>query len=68
MALRKRPARWGEEFGLERVKDFLVQNAERAPQEFCDDALVAKIAAWCGNSDKEQDDDLTLIVVDYQAA
>src|SRR6185369_3593677 len=30
--------------------------------------LVAKIAAWCENSDKEQHDDLTLIVVDYKAA
>ena len=56
----------GEEFGLDRFKDFLAQNSGRSAQEFCD-GLVQRVAAWCGNSDKEQHDDLTLIVIDYKA-
>jgi sigma-B regulation protein RsbU (phosphoserine phosphatase) len=61
------PSPMNEEFGMERFKDFLAQNAARPAQEFCD-AMVEKIAAWCGNSGKEQHDDLTLIVVDYKTA
>jgi sigma-B regulation protein RsbU (phosphoserine phosphatase) len=61
------PSPLDEEFGLERFKDFLAQNAARSAQEFCD-AMIEKIAAWCGNTGREQHDDLTLIVVDYKAA
>ena len=31
-------------------------------------ALVKRVSEWCGNSAREQHDDLTLIVVDYKAA
>ncbi|HEY1938516.1 MAG TPA: PP2C family protein-serine/threonine phosphatase [Candidatus Angelobacter sp.] len=60
------PSPVGEEFGMERLKNFLAQNAGRSEQEFCD-AMVREIAAWCGPSE-EHHDDLTLIVVDYKAA
>ncbi|HEY2498690.1 MAG TPA: PP2C family protein-serine/threonine phosphatase [Candidatus Angelobacter sp.] len=60
------PSPLGEEFGMERLKNFLAQNAGRSEQEFCD-AMVREIAAWCGTSE-EHHDDLTLIVVDYKAA
>ena len=60
------PSLAGEEFGMERFKDFMAQNAGRSAQDFCDD-LIQHVAAWCGNA-REQHDDLTLIVVDYKAA
>ncbi|HZE25119.1 MAG TPA: SpoIIE family protein phosphatase [Blattabacteriaceae bacterium] len=61
------PSLTGEEFGMERFKDFMTQNAGRSAQDFCD-GLIQHVAAWCGSSDREQHDDLTLIVVDYKAA
>ncbi|HEX4603926.1 MAG TPA: SpoIIE family protein phosphatase [Candidatus Angelobacter sp.] len=61
------PSPSGEEFGMEHFKAFLAQHAEQTAQEFCD-ALVTRIAEWCGNTTKEQHDDLTLIVVDCKAA
>ena len=61
------PSPLDEEFGIERFKDFLAQNAACSAQEFCD-AMVERITAWCGNTGREQHDDLTLIVVDYKAA
>jgi phosphoserine phosphatase RsbU/P len=61
------PSLSGEEFGMERFKDFMTQNSGRSAQDFCD-GLIQHVAAWCGSSDREQHDDLTLIVVDYKAA
>jgi sigma-B regulation protein RsbU (phosphoserine phosphatase) len=61
------PSASGEEFGMERFKDFMTQNSGRSAQDFCD-GLVQHVAAWCGSSNKEQHDDLTLIVVDYKAS
>jgi phosphoserine phosphatase RsbU/P len=59
------PSLSGEEFGMERFKDFMTQNSGRSAQDFCD-GLIQHVAAWCGNSSREQHDDLTLIVVDYK--
>ena len=61
------PSLSGEEFGMERFKDFMTQNSGRSAQDFCD-GLIQHVAAWCGSSSREQHDDLTLIVVDYKAA
>ena len=61
------PSLSGEEFGMERFKSFLAEHAGRSAQELCD-ALVQHVTAWPGNSARQQHDDLTLIVVDYQAA
>ena len=61
------PSLAGEEFGMERFRDFMAQNAARSAQDFCD-GLIQHVAAWCGSSAREQHDDLTLIVVDYKAA
>jgi phosphoserine phosphatase RsbU/P len=59
------PSLSGEEFGMERFKDFMTQNSGRSAQDFCD-GLIQHVAAWCGNSSREQHADLTLIVVDYK--
>ncbi|MGC2694250.1 MAG: PP2C family protein-serine/threonine phosphatase, partial [Candidatus Angelobacter sp.] len=61
------PSASGEEFGMERLKDFLEQHAAQPTQELCD-GLIRHVAAWCGSSTREQHDDLTLIVIDYKAA
>jgi phosphoserine phosphatase RsbU/P len=60
------PSLSGEEFGMDRFKSFLAEHAGRSAQELCD-ALVKHVTAWSGNSAREQHDDLTLIVVDYNA-
>jgi sigma-B regulation protein RsbU (phosphoserine phosphatase) len=55
----------GEEFGNERLRDFLAANAHLPAQEFCD-ALLVRIEQWCGRRESEdQHDDLTLVAVDY---
>ncbi len=55
----------GEEFGNERLLDFLASNAHLPAQEFCD-SLLARIEQWCGRRENEdQHDDLTLVAVDY---
>lgn len=55
----------GEEFGHERLRDFLGSHAQLAAQEFCD-ALLSSIERWCGRRENEdQHDDLTLVAVDY---
>jgi sigma-B regulation protein RsbU (phosphoserine phosphatase) len=61
------PSPSGEEFGMERFKGFLAEHAGLSALELCD-ALVKHVAEWCGSSAREQHDDLTLIVVDYEAA
>ena len=60
------PSMSGEEFGMDRFKNFLAEHAGSPAQELCD-ALVKHVTAWSGNSSREQHDDLTLIVVDYKA-
>jgi len=58
----------GEEFGGERLLQFFSDNAELAPEVFCD-ALLARIEQWSGRRDgpggKEQADDLTLLLVEF---
>jgi phosphoserine phosphatase RsbU/P len=59
------PNAQGEEFGNERLREFLASYAQLPAQEFCD-ALLARIEQWCGRGEnKEQHDDLTLVAVDY---
>jgi sigma-B regulation protein RsbU (phosphoserine phosphatase) len=60
------PSASGEEFGMERLKNFLAENTAQPPQEFCD-RLIASVGAWCGTNAREQHDDETLMVVDYKA-
>ncbi len=60
------PSLSGEEFGMERFKNFLAEHAGSSAQELCD-ALVKRVTSWSGST-REQHDDLTLIVVDYKAA
>lgn len=57
----------GEEFGMERLKNFLAENAILPAQQFCD-ALISTISNWCGKAASEHRDDLTLIVIDNLAA
>src|SRR5438270_67336 len=54
------PSLSGEEFGMERFKDFLAKHATSPAQELCD-SLVKRVTTWSGNSSREQHDDLTLI-------
>ena len=61
------PSPSGEEFGMDRFKSFVAEHARKPAQELCD-ALVKHVTAWSGNSSREQHDDLTLIVVDYEAS
>jgi serine phosphatase RsbU (regulator of sigma subunit) len=60
------PSASGEEFGMERLKDFLAEHAGAPTQKVCD-GLIARVAAWCGSSAREQHDDQTLIVIDYKS-
>lgn len=54
----------GEEFGTERVCDFLAKNAALAPHSFCD-ALIRTVDDWCGPSSSRQPaDDVTIVVID----
>jgi len=55
----------GEEFGSERLLQFLSSHAQLPAREFCD-ALLSTIDQWCERgSNTEQHDDLTLVAVDY---
>ncbi len=55
-------------FGFERLKEFIVSNAQLPAGEFAD-ALIRQIFNWSGRPSEETlDDDLTLIVADYQHA
>lgn len=61
------PNQQGEEFGSERLRDFLVKNRDLSTQQFCD-ALVSALDRWCARpADREQHDDLTLVAVDFVA-
>jgi serine phosphatase RsbU (regulator of sigma subunit) len=53
-------------FGFDRLKEFVVSHA-RFPAGQFSDALIRQLFNWSGKpSDEALDDDLTLIVVDYQ--
>jgi sigma-B regulation protein RsbU (phosphoserine phosphatase) len=56
----------GEEFGLARCKQFLESHARLAAAAFADE-LLGKIALWSTrHAGVSQEDDMTLIVIDYQ--
>jgi sigma-B regulation protein RsbU (phosphoserine phosphatase) len=52
----------GDEFGTERLQNFLAENASLAPSAFCD-ALVQKLEEWRGEAGAQQDD-LTIVAID----
>ena len=55
-------------FGFERLKEFIASNAQLPAGQFAD-ALIRQIFNWSGKPSEETlDDDLTLIVADYQHA
>lgn len=56
----------GTLFGLDRLKDFIVSHAQLPAGQFAD-ALIRQLFNWTGKPSEEAlDDDLTLIVADYQ--
>jgi serine phosphatase RsbU (regulator of sigma subunit) len=57
-----------EEFGKSRCKEFLESHRYLSAARFAD-ALLTKVAAFSGlNSARAQEDDITLLVLDFQAA
>lgn len=53
-------------FGFDRLKAFIMSHAQLPASQFAD-ALIRQVFSWSGKPSKEAlDDDLTLIVVDYQ--
>jgi len=55
----------GEEFGSERLLEFVRDNANLTPEKFCD-ALLARVDAWCGRRPgQEPADDLTLLLAEF---
>ena len=55
-------------FGIERLKEFIMSHAQLPAGQFSD-ALIRRIFDWSGKPSEEAlDDDLTLIVADYQHA
>jgi sigma-B regulation protein RsbU (phosphoserine phosphatase) len=53
-------------FGLERLKEFIMSHAQLPAGQFAD-ALIRHLLNWSGKpSEKALDDDLTLIIADYQ--
>jgi sigma-B regulation protein RsbU (phosphoserine phosphatase) len=57
------PSASGEEFGMERLRNYLAEHANSTATQLCD-SLIEKVAVWSGNGAREQHDDLTLIIVD----
>jgi sigma-B regulation protein RsbU (phosphoserine phosphatase) len=56
------PCSSGEEFGSNRLRDFLAQHSSLAPQPFCD-ALVQGLSRWCGPA-RPLPDDVTVVAID----
>ena len=55
-------------FGLERLKEFIMSHAQLPAGPFAD-ALIRRVFKWSGKPSEEAlDDDLTLVVADYQHA
>ena len=53
-------------FGFERLKEFIMSHAQLPAGQFAD-ALIRQLFNWSGKPSEEVlDDDLTLIVVDFQ--
>ena len=53
-------------FGFKRFKEFIMSHAQLPAGQFAD-ALIRQIFSWSGKPSEEAlDDDLTLIVADYQ--
>jgi sigma-B regulation protein RsbU (phosphoserine phosphatase) len=53
-------------FGVERFKEFIKSHSQLPAGQFADE-LIRQIISWSGKPSEEAlDDDLTLIVVDYQ--
>jgi phosphoserine phosphatase RsbU/P len=57
----------GEEFGNERLRDFLVAHASSPAELFCE-ALIAQIAKWTSVVGGPTHDDMTVVVVDFRPA
>jgi serine phosphatase RsbU (regulator of sigma subunit) len=58
----------GEIYGADRLKAFIEANSGLAAEQFCD-RLVDTMAGWSGGGLKTSlDDDLTLVVVDFETA
>ncbi|MGB5746143.1 MAG: SpoIIE family protein phosphatase [Desulfobacterales bacterium] len=56
----------GKIYGADRLKAFIESNSDVAAEHFCD-GLVDTIAGWSGRGSKNSlDDDLTLLVVDFE--
>jgi serine phosphatase RsbU (regulator of sigma subunit) len=56
----------GTLFGFDRFKEFIISHAQLPAGQFAD-ALIRQLFNWSGKPSEEAlDDDLTLIVVDYQ--
>ncbi len=56
-----------EEFGAERLQEFVAANAMLPAQEFCDE-LVDRVEEWCNRgATVEAHDDLTVLVLDFKA-
>jgi len=53
----------GEEFGSQRLRDFLAENASLSAQPFCD-ALVREVSEWSGKPQQPQDD-VTIVAIDF---
>jgi phosphoserine phosphatase RsbU/P len=57
----------GEEFGSERVQNFLVSHASSSVAAFCDE-LMAQITRWRGSTNgHSMPDDVTMVVIDFKA-
>lgn len=57
------PCPSGEEFGSERLQDFLAKSASLPAQSFCD-ALVQELTHWSGKME-QQHDDVTIVAIDF---
>jgi len=57
-----------EQFGEDRLKQFLEQNSDLAAADFAD-RLLDHLSRWsCRTSDQEPDDDVTLLAVHFKAS
>jgi phosphoserine phosphatase RsbU/P len=57
----------GEEFGSERVQNFLASHASSSAVAFCDE-LMAQITRWRGSTNGHSlPDDVTMVVIDFKA-
>jgi phosphoserine phosphatase RsbU/P len=57
----------GEEFGSERLQNFLASHASSSVAAFCDE-LMTQITSWCeGTNGHGLPDDVTMVVIDFKA-